>query len=66
MNLEKISKDIYNVDAWMDEQYGKVGSLEREELRKEAYAYCVGQIIHDARKQEKYDTNRTCSKNRNE
>ena len=36
MNLEKISKDIYNVDAWMDEQYGKVGSLEREELRKEA------------------------------
>ena len=66
MNLEKISKDIYNVDAWMDEQYGKVGSLEREELRKEAYAYVVGQIIHDARKQEKNDTNRTCSKNRNE
>lgn len=57
---------IYDVDAWMDEQYGKVGSPEREELRKEAYAYCVGQIIHDARKQEKNDTNRTCSKNRNE
>ena len=66
MNLEKISKDIYNVDAWMDEQYGKVGSPEREEFRKEAYVYCVGQIIHDARKQEKNDTNRTCSKNRNE
>ena len=46
----------------MDEQYGKVGSPEREEFRKEAYAYCVGQIIHDARKQEKNDTNRTCSK----
>jgi|GEM_PF-1673558 toxin-antitoxin system, antitoxin component, xre family len=53
MNLKEISKDIYDVDAWMDEQYGKVGSPEREELRKEAYAYCVGQIIHDARKQEK-------------
>ena len=66
MNLQEISKDIYDVDAWMDEQYGKVGSPEREELRKEAYAYCVGQIIHDARKQEKNDTNRTCSKNRNE
>lgn len=50
----------------MDEQYGKVGSSGREEFRKEAYAYCVGQIIHDARKQEKNDTNRTCSKNRNE
>ena len=57
MNLKEISKDIYDVDAWMDEQYGKVGSPEREELRKEAYAYCVGQ---------KNDTNRTCSKNRNE
>ncbi len=53
MNLKEISKDIYDVDAWMDEQYGKVGSPEREEFRKEAYAYCVGQIIHDARKQEK-------------
>lgn len=53
MDLKEISKDIYDVDAWMDEQYGKVGSPEREEFRKEAYAYCVGQIIHDARKQEK-------------
>ena len=39
MNLKEISKDIYDVDAWMDEQYGKVGSPEREELRKEAYAW---------------------------
>ncbi len=52
MGLKEISKDIYNVDAWMDEQYGKVGSSEREEFRKEAYAYCVGQSIHDTRKQE--------------
>ena len=62
MSLKEISKDIYNVDAWMDEQYGKVGSPEREEFRKEACAYCVGKIIHDARKQEKNDTNRTCLK----
>ena len=53
MGLKEISKVIYNVAAWMDEQYGKPGSPEREEFRKEAYAYCVGQIIHDARKQEK-------------
>lgn len=58
MNLKKISKDIYDVDAWMDEQYGKVGSPEREELRKEAYAYCVGQIIHDARKQLEMNKNK--------
>lgn len=53
MQLKEISKDIYDVDAWLDEQYGKVGTPEREEFRKEAYSFCVGQIIHDARKQEK-------------
>jgi ribosome-binding protein aMBF1 (putative translation factor) len=42
-----------SVDAMMDERYGKVGTPEREAFRKEAYAYCVGQIISDARKREK-------------
>lgn len=45
--------NIGSMDAVLDNLYGKVGSLEREEFRKEAYSYCVGQIIHDARKQEK-------------
>lgn len=53
MELKEISKDIYDVDAWMDEQYGKVGTPEREEFRREAYSYCVGQLISNARKQEK-------------
>ncbi len=42
-----------DVDAWMDERYGTVGTPEREQFRREAHAYCVGQIIHDARKEEK-------------
>jgi ribosome-binding protein aMBF1 (putative translation factor) len=42
-----------SVDAMMDERYGKVGTPEREAFRKEAYAYCVGQIISDARKRKK-------------
>lgn len=41
MSLKEISKDIYNVAAWMDEQYGKPGCPEREEFRKEAYVYYV-------------------------
>lgn len=44
---------LTDVSAWMDEQYGKVGTPERDQFRKEAYAYCMGQIIHDARKSEK-------------
>jgi len=37
----------------MDRQFGAVGSPEREKFRIEAEAYCVGQIIRDARKEEK-------------
>jgi ribosome-binding protein aMBF1 (putative translation factor) len=45
--------DIMSVDVMMDERYGKVGTPKREAFRKEAYAYCVGQILSDARKREK-------------
>ena len=38
---------IGSMDAVLDKLYGKVGSPEREEFRKEAYSYCVGQIISD-------------------
>lgn len=44
--------DITSFDAVLDAKYGKVGTEEREQFRKEAAAYCVGQIIYDARKQE--------------
>lgn len=53
MELKKIGADLYDVDDWIDKNYGKSGTAEREQLRKEAYAFCVGQIISDARKQEK-------------
>lgn len=53
MKAERTINDIMSVDAMMDERYGKVGTPEREAFRKEAYAYCVGQIISDARKREK-------------
>ncbi len=41
------------MDAVLDSLYGEPGTPQREEFRKEAYAYCVGQIISDVRKQEK-------------
>lgn len=44
--------EISSFDAILDAKYGKEGTPEREQFRKEAYAYCVGQIILDARKQE--------------
>lgn len=47
------NKNLYDVSAEMDSLYGKVGTPQRDEFRREAYAYCMGQIIHDARKGEK-------------
>jgi len=47
------NENLTNIDALMDAEFGKVGTPEREAFRKEAYAYCIGQIIYDARKKEK-------------
>ena len=37
------TKKIRSISKEMDYLYGVVGSPEREEFRREAYAYCVGQ-----------------------
>ena len=44
---------LTSVDDVMDAKYGKVGTPEREQFRREAYAYYMGQILQDARKSEK-------------
>lgn len=48
----KRESNIVDIDAMMDARFGAPGSESREEFRKEAYNYCVGQLIMDARKQE--------------
>lgn len=45
--------ELMDFDAILDARHGKVGSPEREQFRKEAEAYCIGQIISDGRKREK-------------
>jgi DNA-binding XRE family transcriptional regulator len=47
------NSNITDVSVELDKLYGKVGTPERELFRREAYTYCMGQIIHDARKSEK-------------
>lgn len=51
--MQTKNENLVSIDAIMDKKYGKVGTPEREAFRKEAFAYCVGQIILDARKSEK-------------
>ena len=50
--MMKRESNIVDIDAMMDERFGAVGTPERENFRKEAYSYCVGQLIMEARKQE--------------
>jgi ribosome-binding protein aMBF1 (putative translation factor) len=49
----QVKNDITDVSLEMDKLYGKVGTPERNAFRREAYAYCMGQIIRDARRNEK-------------
>lgn len=44
---------LYSFDEILDAKYGKEGTASREQFRKEAEAYCVGQIISEGRKREK-------------
>ena len=48
--MQKKDNNIGDFDQVLNSLYGEVGSAQREEFRREAYAYCVGSIIHEARK----------------
>ena len=50
---ETDNNELMDVDAMMDARYGKVGTPERERFRQEAYTFCVGNIIRDARRDSK-------------
>ena len=50
MKLKKISKDIYDLDSWLDEGLGKEGTPEREKNREKAWEEYNAQILLDARK----------------
>lgn len=45
--------NLHSFDEIMDAQFGKPGTQERENFNREAKAYCIGQILLEARKQEK-------------
>lgn len=47
---KKISEDIYDVRAWLDEDLGKEGTPEREKNRDKAWEEYNAQILLDARK----------------
>ena len=53
MNIKEQKPMLKNIDAELDDLYGKEGTPLRESFRRDAYAYCAGQVIHKMRKEEK-------------
>lgn len=60
MELKEISKDIYDIDAWLDESLGKEGTPEREKNRERAWEEYNAQILLDARKKCRINATGTC------
>lgn len=52
MELKEISKNVYDYDAYLDEQYGQEGSPERESFQTEARNYMLGVILRNERKKQ--------------
>ncbi|MDD6581829.1 MAG: helix-turn-helix transcriptional regulator [Bacteroidales bacterium] len=50
--MQKKANNVGDFDEVLNALYGNPGTPQREAFRREAYAYCVGTIIHDARKSE--------------
>ena len=50
--MQTNNPDVHSFDEVMDAMLGAPGTPEREAFRREAYAYCVSTLIHDARKEE--------------
>ena len=48
--LKEISKDIYDLDSWLDEELGAVGTPEREANTNKAWEEYNAQLLLDARK----------------
>jgi DNA-binding XRE family transcriptional regulator len=46
------NNNLHSFDDIMDAQFGAPGTPEREQFNREAEAYCVGQLIYKARRDE--------------
>jgi len=51
LNLEKIKRELPTVNDYLDANYGKQGTPEREEFSKRALAYYYGELIKETRKE---------------
>ncbi len=51
INIEKLKKETHSVNDYLDNQYGKTGTPEREAFSKDALAFYYGELIKEKRKE---------------
>ncbi|WP_291100413.1 MULTISPECIES: helix-turn-helix domain-containing protein [unclassified Flavobacterium] len=51
LDLERIKRELHTVNDYLDEQYGKQGTPEREEFSKNALSFYYGELIKEKRKE---------------
>lgn len=50
MNIMKANPNLNDFDSVIADLYGAEGTPQREAFRREAYAFCMGQMVSEARK----------------
>ena len=51
LDLEKIKRELPTANDYLDNQYGKQGTPEREEFNAKALSYYYGELIKEKRKE---------------
>lgn len=51
LDLERIKKELPTMNDYIDNQYGKQGTPEREEFNAKALSYYYGELIKEKRKE---------------
>lgn len=51
LNLERIKRELPTANDYLDNQYGKQGTPEREEFNAKALSYYYGELIKEKRKE---------------
>ena len=51
INFEKLKKETHSVNDYLDANYGKIGTPEREEFSKNASSFYYGELIKETRKE---------------
>lgn len=52
LNIEKIKQELPTANEYLEKQYGKEGTPERDDFNREALAYYYGELIKEKRKEQ--------------